>query len=136
MFLDRFLLRLFHYLLSFVSCIYEWSLKILQLRFLVFAGNTGFSNFHGFLYFAKHIFSCCRERRKSSTRTLNATTSTTAPPLQLNRIRSDSKELKKLPTSLALALNERDLSPLDVSNIVLWSLVMGIPYISIYDIKG
>ncbi|XP_014775606.1 dehydrodolichyl diphosphate synthase complex subunit nus1-like [Octopus bimaculoides] len=139
MFLDRFLLRLFHYLLSFVSCIYDWWLKILQLRFLVFAGNSGFSNFHGFLYFVKHIFSCFRDRRKSSTitsRTLTTTTSTTATPLQLNRIRCDSKELKKLPTSLGLALNERDVSSLDICNIVLWSLVMGIPYISIYDIKG
>ncbi|GAB1605316.1 dehydrodolichyl diphosphate synthase complex subunit nus1-like [Argonauta hians] len=144
MFLDRFLLRLFHYLLSFASCIYGWWLKVVQLRFLVFASsNIGFSNFHGFLYFLKHIFSCLRERKKSSTITSTATmpikntttTTTTVTPLQLSRIRCDAKELKKLPTSLGLVLNE-DISYLDICNIVLWSLLLGIPYINIYDIKG
>lgn len=51
-------------------------------------------------------------------------------------IQEDSKALKKLPNHLGILLVEDDFSFPDLANMIVWSVTMGITYISIYDING
>ncbi|KAK6187677.1 hypothetical protein SNE40_005653 [Patella caerulea] len=51
-------------------------------------------------------------------------------------IRSDAKLLKKLPMHVGLVMVENNFSYRDIANIIVWSVAMGISYVSVYDING
>lgn len=51
-------------------------------------------------------------------------------------IRTDARQLKKLPVHLGIVVLEDRLSYTDIANIVIWSLALGISCISIYDVNG
>ena len=56
------------------------------------------------------------------------------PPL--GRIRSDARYLKKLPLHVGLVIVENEYSYRDIANVIVWSVALGISYISVYDING
>lgn len=51
-------------------------------------------------------------------------------------IQSDSKKLKKLPAHLGFLVVEDEFSFQDLANMIVWSVALGISYISVYDING
>ncbi|XP_005103331.1 dehydrodolichyl diphosphate synthase complex subunit nus1 [Aplysia californica] len=51
-------------------------------------------------------------------------------------IQSDSKSLKKLPSHVGLLVAEDDFSFKDLANMIVWSVSLGISYLTIYDING
>ncbi|ESO89107.1 hypothetical protein LOTGIDRAFT_106731 [Lottia gigantea] len=51
-------------------------------------------------------------------------------------IRNDAKHLKKLPMHLGFVIVENDYTFRDIANLIVWSVAMGISYISVYDING
>ena len=64
-------------------------------------------------------------------------------PLQLTsskpphyRAQTDVADLKRVPAHLGIVLVEEDVSYEDVSNLIIWCMLMGITYISIYDRSG
>lgn len=52
------------------------------------------------------------------------------------KVQADAKQLRKLPQHIGLIVVENDISYKDLANIVVWSVTMGISYISIYDVNG
>ncbi|KAI8791911.1 dehydrodolichyl diphosphate syntase complex subunit nus1 [Biomphalaria glabrata] len=52
------------------------------------------------------------------------------------KIQSDSKSLKKLPTHVGFVVVEDEFSFRDLANLIVWSVSLGISYITIYDING
>ncbi|XP_041354980.1 dehydrodolichyl diphosphate synthase complex subunit nus1-like [Gigantopelta aegis] len=54
----------------------------------------------------------------------------------LGRIRSDARNLKKLPLHVGLVIVENEYSYRDIANVIIWSVALGISYISVYDING
>ncbi len=54
----------------------------------------------------------------------------------ITKIRSDAKSLKKLPLHVGLVIAENEYSYSDLANIIVWSVALGISYISVYDING
>ncbi|GFO28293.1 dehydrodolichyl diphosphate synthase complex subunit nus1 [Plakobranchus ocellatus] len=55
----------------------------------------------------------------------------TAPTIQ-----EDSKLLKKIPAHVGIVIVEDEFSFKDLANIIVWSVALGISYISVYDING
>ncbi len=55
--------------------------------------------------------------------------------LQIAKVHTDVN-LKRVPTHLGIVLVEDDVSYKDVSNMILWCMLMGITYVSIYDHSG
>ncbi len=53
-----------------------------------------------------------------------------------SRIRADSKNLKKLPLHIGFLIGEEDFSYTDIAKMLIWSMTMGITYISLYDRTG
>ena len=51
-------------------------------------------------------------------------------------LKSDSQTITKLPIHLGVVIVEKDISYADIANIILWTVAMGISYISIYDRQG
>ena len=51
-------------------------------------------------------------------------------------IRADARHLKKLPCHFAILVLEDKESYFDIANIILWSVALGISYISVYDVNG
>ncbi|CAL1527174.1 unnamed protein product [Lymnaea stagnalis] len=51
-------------------------------------------------------------------------------------IQTDSKNLKKLPAHIGLLVVEDEFSFRDLANMIVWSVALGISYISVYDING
>ena len=54
----------------------------------------------------------------------------------LAKLRTDSKSLKRLPLHVGIVIVEDEISFVDLANILLWCMAMGISYISIYDATG
>uniref|UniRef100_A0A2P1L4D1 ditrans,polycis-polyprenyl diphosphate synthase [(2E,6E)-farnesyldiphosphate specific] n=1 Tax=Testudinalia testudinalis TaxID=2126142 RepID=A0A2P1L4D1_TESTE len=54
----------------------------------------------------------------------------------VSSIRNDAKLLKKLPMHLGFVIVENDYTFRDIANLIVWSVAMGISYISVYDING
>ena len=54
----------------------------------------------------------------------------------LAKLRTDSKSLKRLPLHVGIVIVEEGISFVDLANILLWCMAMGISYISIYDATG
>ena len=52
------------------------------------------------------------------------------------KLRTDSKSLKRLPLHVGIVIVEEGISFVDLANILLWCMAMGISYISIYDATG
>lgn len=52
------------------------------------------------------------------------------------RLCFDSNSLKKIPLHVGLVLSEDDYSYTDIANLIVWSMAIGIPYISVYDLHG
>lgn len=52
------------------------------------------------------------------------------------KIRDDSRTLTKLPRHISFVVLESDISFVDVAQLIVWSMAMGIPYISVYDREG
>ena len=52
------------------------------------------------------------------------------------RIHHDSKQLNKLPKHLSFIIVEKDINFVDLAQMIVWSMAMGISYISIYDREG
>ena len=52
------------------------------------------------------------------------------------KIREDSKDLAKLPRHISFVVQESDISFVDLAQLIVWSMAMGIPYISVYDREG
>ncbi|XP_022788628.1 dehydrodolichyl diphosphate synthase complex subunit Nus1-like isoform X2 [Stylophora pistillata] len=48
-------------------------------------------------------------------------------------IRNDSLNLMKLPRHISFMVLESDISFVDLAQLIVWSMAMGIPYISVYD---
>ncbi|KAK3096987.1 hypothetical protein FSP39_005428 [Pinctada imbricata] len=51
-------------------------------------------------------------------------------------LQSDARQLKKLPLHFAILILEDETSYCDIANIILWSIGLGISYISVYDVNG
>lgn len=51
-------------------------------------------------------------------------------------IKNDSLNLKKLPRHISFMVLESDISFVDLAQLIVWSMAMGIPYISVYDKEG
>lgn len=51
-------------------------------------------------------------------------------------IKNDSLNLKKLPRHISFMVLESDVSFVDLAQLIVWSMAMGIPYISVYDKEG
>ena len=56
------------------------------------------------------------------------------PPL--GRIRNDARHLRKLPLHVGIVIVENEYSYRDIANVIVWSVALGISYISVYDING
>lgn len=54
----------------------------------------------------------------------------------LDKLMQDFKYLKKSPNHIAFSINEKELSFVDLGNLVIWSVAMGTTYISFYDRLG
>ena len=52
------------------------------------------------------------------------------------RILQDSKHLSKLPDHISFVIVEKDIRFMDLAQMIVWSMAMGISYISIYDREG
>ena len=67
-------------------------------------------------------------------------TLTLKKPLQLNfakyPARADSQQLKRVPMHIGIVLVEDDVSFKDLANLIIWCMLTGISYISIYDRSG
>lgn len=53
-----------------------------------------------------------------------------------HRLRSDAKALHKLPVHLGIVVVEDEISFRDIGKIVVWSVISGIPWITIFDKNG
>ena len=51
-------------------------------------------------------------------------------------IQEDSKLLKKIPSHVGILVAEDEFSLKDLANVIVWSVALGISYISVYDING
>ena len=51
-------------------------------------------------------------------------------------VEADAKKLRKLPLHVGLVVVENDFSFKDLANMIVWSVTMGISYVSIYDMNG
>ena len=51
-------------------------------------------------------------------------------------IREDSKDLAKLPRHISFVVLESNISFVDLASLIVWSMALGIPYISVYDREG
>lgn len=51
-------------------------------------------------------------------------------------IKNDSLNLKKIPRHISFMVLESDISFVDLAQLIVWSMAMGIPYISVYDKEG
>ncbi|KAH9505559.1 ditrans,polycis-polyprenyl diphosphate synthase [Bulinus truncatus] len=51
-------------------------------------------------------------------------------------IQTDSKSLKKLPVHVGFLVAEDEFSFRDLANLIVWSVALGISYITVYDING
>ncbi|RUS75691.1 hypothetical protein EGW08_016557 [Elysia chlorotica] len=51
-------------------------------------------------------------------------------------INEDSKLLKKVPSHVGILVAEDEFSLKDLANVIVWSVALGISYISVYDING
>lgn len=52
------------------------------------------------------------------------------------QLKSDSRDLPKVPTHLGVIICEEDFSFPDIANIIVWSIAFGVSYFSIYDFNG
>lgn len=50
--------------------------------------------------------------------------------------KADARDLKKVPTHLGVIVCEEDISLPDISNLIVWSIALGVSYFSIYDLNG
>lgn len=130
MFLDRFLLRLIHYIISLVSCVNSWWQKAL-LR----SGSGSLLRRSGFFF--SWYYSCSSNTNNNKKGlTVKKVVPSSPSSSTLGRIRTDAKELRKLPLHIGLAVHESDFSYSDLCNVVIWSMAMGITYISVYQMHG
>ena len=51
-------------------------------------------------------------------------------------IQADSKSLNKLPSHIGFVVAEDEFSFKDIANMIVWSISLGISYITVYDING
>ncbi|XP_033635952.1 dehydrodolichyl diphosphate synthase complex subunit Nus1-like [Asterias rubens] len=54
----------------------------------------------------------------------------------LSQCRKDGRDLQKLPCHLALLVQEEVISYQDVCSMLVWSMSLGISYLSVFDLKG
>lgn len=54
----------------------------------------------------------------------------------LTYVYSEARKLGKIPNHLTILLGHESHSVQDLSNIILWSLAAGVPFISFYDSNG
>lgn len=54
----------------------------------------------------------------------------------INKLMQELKKIEKRPTHIAFSLNEKEMSYVDLANLVIWCVAMGTTYISIYDRLG
>ncbi|XP_021363594.1 dehydrodolichyl diphosphate synthase complex subunit nus1-like [Mizuhopecten yessoensis] len=52
------------------------------------------------------------------------------------QIEADARSFQKLPHHLGLLVLENDVSFSDIANLIVWSITLGISYISVFDING
>ncbi|KAK7500108.1 hypothetical protein BaRGS_00008655, partial [Batillaria attramentaria] len=52
------------------------------------------------------------------------------------KVEADAKRLRKLPLHVGLVVVEKEFSYKDLANLIVWSVTMGISYVSIYDMNG
>lgn len=62
--------------------------------------------------------------------------SVTSRTCTYGEIREDSKELAKLPRHISFVVLESNVSFVDLASLIVWSMALGIPYISVYDREG
>lgn len=54
----------------------------------------------------------------------------------ISSIKTDARTLKKIPNHLSIVVVENEISFTDVANIIIWSVALGISYISVFDFDG
>lgn len=54
----------------------------------------------------------------------------------ISSIKTDARTLKKIPNHLSIVVVENEISFTDIANIIIWSVALGISYISVYDFDG
>lgn len=52
------------------------------------------------------------------------------------QVEADAKRLRKLPLHVGFVVVENEISYRDLANLIVWSVTMGISYISLYDMNG
>lgn len=62
--------------------------------------------------------------------------SITSKTCNYEEIRKDSKDLSRLPRHISFVVLEPSISFTDLAQLIVWSMAMGIPYISVYDREG
>jgi hypothetical protein len=51
-------------------------------------------------------------------------------------VEKDRKNLRKLPLHIGFVVTENEFSMTDLANLIVWSVTLGISYISVYDMNG
>lgn len=54
----------------------------------------------------------------------------------LQKMQADSKILKRLPVHVGILIAEDEYHFKDLANLIVWSVTLGISYITVYDING
>ncbi|KAK7108754.1 dehydrodolichyl diphosphate synthase complex subunit nus1-like [Littorina saxatilis] len=53
-----------------------------------------------------------------------------------SKVEADAKKLRKLPLHVGFLVIENEMSYKDLANLIVWSVTMGISYVSVYDMNG
>lgn len=56
--------------------------------------------------------------------------------LDLASIRADGKAMKQIPTHIGLVVVEDTISCKDIAKVIVWSIGIGIPCVTLFDQKG
>lgn len=92
-------------------------LRILALRLVHCVIALG-EFFLGFIRYFPHLDALLNKKRLAGT------------------IEADAKYLRKLPLHVGFVVVEKTFSYKDLANIIVWSVTMGVSYVSIYDLNG
>ena len=137
MFLDRFLLRLIHYIITLVLYVNSWWQKA---DFLGTGVPSSSSRRQGRFslswYYSSSSSNNNNKGQQQPLKEESASSSVSSPCTTLGKIRGDARELNKIPLHIVLAVHEKDFSYSDLCNVVIWSMAMGITYITVYEMHG
>lgn len=93
-----------------------------------------FSLILGFIHFIVLVRETCYRCTQKIWKTLDFSYFKT--PFNASRIHADSKTLNKLPIHIGFLILEDDILYYDLASLIIWSVILGISYITVYDRKG